>query len=119
MRRRDHEPGIESHVARDIGDRRRRDDASRRDLGAGGMHSARQLALDPLARLSGVAADDEIAADARALLVDRPIARTSAPPKTGDRFVVERVVSRSSADAVSAKKSMGHVCGFVTLRGAT
>ena len=56
----DHETGVEAHRPRDVGDRRRRHDAGAREQRALGAHAARELALDPFARLARVAADDEL-----------------------------------------------------------
>src|SRR5262249_46658788 len=50
VRRADHEAGVEPHRARDVGRRRRRDHARRRNRRPLGVDAAPELALDPLPR---------------------------------------------------------------------
>ena len=78
VRRGDHEPGVEAHRARDVGDRRRRDDAGAGDRRPFRVHAAAELALDPVAGFARVAADEE--AQRPRLRSAARIARTSAAP---------------------------------------
>ena len=59
----DHDPRVEAHRARHIGDGGRRDHAGGRDRGSFGVHAPPELAFDPLAGFAGVAADEESGAD--------------------------------------------------------
>ena len=72
-------PASKPMRARHVGGRRRRDHAGGRDRAALGVNAARQLALDPVARLARVAADDEPERRAPPVAWGR-IARTSAAP---------------------------------------
>ena len=82
VRRRNHDPGIERHRRRHVGDGRRRDDAGARHARAFRARAARQLLFDPRARLARVAADHE---PQRTLSffpsIDGRMARTSAAPR--------------------------------------
>jgi len=65
------------------------------------MHAAREFSFDPLPRLSRIPSDDQPQPAVGAVdTLHRPDERTSEP---SDGLVIERVFSRLSADAVSAK----------------
>jgi hypothetical protein len=106
VRRGDDQAGIEPHGSRDIGDRRRRNDAGRRDLRPGGVDAARQLALDPLARLPRVASDEN---------PQRPTGMThrahERAAEASDRLMVERIFAGLAANAIGAEEPLGHGVG--------
>ena len=65
--------------------------------------AARQLALDPVARFARVAPGDE--PQRPAFGAHRPHQRRAEP---GHGLVIERVLARLAADAVSTEESVGH-----------
>jgi hypothetical protein len=71
------------------------------------VHTTRELALDPFARFARVASDKKPQRPSGACRASHRAHEGA--PKARDRLVVERVFSRLSADAVSAKQAMGHM----------
>ena len=74
----DHDARVETHRARHVGCRRRRDHARAGDRGPLRMHAAPKLAFDPVARFTRVAPDDE--AQRASTRPSNAMARTSAAP---------------------------------------
>jgi hypothetical protein len=70
-------------------------------MSAFGPDAASQLALDPFARLARVASDDE---------AQLPVAFSHGAHESrtepGNRLVIERMLARLAANAVSSKKPM-------------
>ena len=104
---RDHDAGVVAQRARQVGDGRRRDDAGARDRRA--LRRATpcaELALDPLAGLAGVAADQERSGAAASRRQSRRSARTSAAPSRAT--VADRADTRRPCRARRRCRTDGH-----------
>ena len=104
---------VEGHLARHVGDRRRRHDTGTRDGRTDRPRTASELLLDPFSRLASIPADDE--AQRPDVGTHRTDQRRANARNCG---VIERIFARSPADAVCTEEmrhdrdiSIGLYCG--------
>ena len=101
VRGRDHDAGREIRAAGQVRHARGRDDAGAHDIRAARTRSVRQLALDPLTGLAGVAPDEK----SRMPFRERANERSA---EAAHRLMIQGVRPRLAPDAVCTKESRCH-----------
>ena len=96
----DNHSGRVAHSRREVGNCRRRNDASADERAALRANARRQLAFDPGARFAGIAARQK--PDGPGVVSHGTRQRRAEPP---NRWTVERIQTRSAAHSISAEQS--------------